>query len=300
MITVAQDITTENKNSYRSAQILGFKQQLPKPFLKWVGGKSQLLPEIHARLPNAINVYIEPFIGGGAMMWSLPHSNINHIVISDYNRDLINTYRMVKENPKDLIESLQDYENDEDFYYRVRGLDRLPNFDGRPPIERAARFIYLNKTGYNGLYRVNSKGQHNVPFGRYKNPNIVDAVNIHACSATLQDITILSGDFEVVRPYVKPGAFIYLDPPYVPVSDTSSFTSYTAEKFADDMQVRLRDFCDFIDSAGAKFMLSNSDSGLIHDLYKNYRIDVVMANRAINCKANGRGKVKEVLVMNYN
>ena len=159
--------------------------------------------------------------------------------------------------------------------------------------------MFLNRTGYNGLYRVNRSGQNNVPFGRYKNPKIVDEENIMSCSELLQKTIITKGDFENIKGHIKKEDFIYFDPPYVPISDTSSFTSYTANGFDDDMQRRLKALCDYINKIGAYFMLSNSCAAMIQDLYKEYTIKTVTANRALNCKANGRGKVNEVLVINY-
>lgn len=273
--------------------------QVPKPFVKWVGGKRQLLPEIEKRLPRKINTYFEPFIGGGAVMWSLDKSRLNSIVINDYNSELANLYEVVKKDVFALVEDLKMHENTSEYYYEMRKLDRSDAFQKLSPVQRASRFIYLNKTGYNGLYRVNSKGQNNVPFGRYKNPNIVDSSNLVACSAFLNDVKILNGDFESIKDMIGKDDFVYLDPPYVPLTATSNFTGYTKNGFDADMQVRLRDFCNYIDEKGANFMLSNSSAPMIYDLYKSYNIHEVMANRAVNCKASGRGKIKELLITNY-
>jgi DNA adenine methylase len=281
------------------AEILDFKENLPKPFIKWVGGKRQLLTEIQKRMPDDVNSYFEPFIGGGALMWSLDKSKFKRIIINDYNSELANLYKVVKENPEQLLKNLRKHQNTESYYYQIREMDRSPSYSRRKPITKASRFIYLNKTGFNGLYRVNSNGQNNVPFGRYENPCIVETDNIRACSNFLQNVEILNGDFEIIRPMLDKNSFVYLDPPYAPLSATSSFTGYTDKGFDDDMQLRLKEFCDYINSVRAKFMLSNSSAPLIYDLYSKYKIDEVLANRAVNCKASGRGKVTELIIRNY-
>lgn len=271
----------------------------PKPFIKWVGGKRQLLPDLIKRLPEKIEDYFEPFIGGGALMWSLDRKLIKKITINDYNSDLVNLYNVVKNSPDLLLENLSKHENNEQYYYNIREMDRQENYEQWDDIAKASRFIYLNKTGYNGLYRVNSKGQNNVPFGRYQNPNIVDAENIQACSQFLKDVVILNGDFENIKHLLTPSAFVYFDPPYVPLSATSSFTGYTDKGFDGEMQLRLKLFCDYIDDIGAKFMLSNSSAALIYDFYSKYHIEEIMASRMVNCKAGGRGKIKELIIRNY-
>ena len=267
-----------------------------RPVVKWVGGKRQLMKEIKNNMPANYNNYFEPFIGGGALFFELKNEGC---YINDYNDELINLYQVIKDNPVGLIEDLKHHTNTEDHYYHIREMDRSPNYSQTSTIKRASRLIFLNRTGYNGLYRVNRSGQNNVPFGRYKNPKIVDEENIMSCSELLQKTTITNGDFENIKGHIKKEDFIYFDPPYVPVSDTSSFTSYTANGFDDDMQRRLKALCDYINEIGAYFMLSNSCAAMIQDLYKEYTIKMVTANRALNCKANGRGKVNEVLVMNY-
>ena len=267
-----------------------------RPVVKWVGGKRQLMKEIKNNMPANYNNYFEPFIGGGALFFELKNEGC---YINDYNDELINLYQVIKDNPVGLIEDLKHHTNTEDYYYHIREMDRSPNYSQISTITRASRLMFLNRTGYNGLYRVNRSGQNNVPFGRYKNPKIVDEENIMSCSELLQKTTITKGDFENIKGHIKKEDFIYFDPPYVPISDTSSFTSYTANGFDDDMQRRLKILCDYIDDIGAYFMLSNSCAAMIQDLYKKYTIKMVTANRALNCKANGRGKVNEVLVMNY-
>lgn len=299
MVMLARKALVDNSSPKVNAEVLTFNTKPPKPFIKWVGGKRQLLPELQKRLPENIDTYFEPFIGGGALMWSLDKSKIQKIVINDYNHELTNLYRAVKESPKQLLENLSKYKNTEAYYYKTREMDRLPSYSRKNAIAKASRFIYLNKTGFNGLYRVNANGQNNVPYGRYKNPCIADTDNIKACSSFLQNIEILNGDFELIRPMLDENSFVYLDPPYAPLSATSSFTGYTDQGFDDSMQLRLKSFCDYINEIGAKFMLSNSSAPLIYDLYDNYKVDEVLANRAVNCKANGRGKITELIIKNY-
>jgi len=277
-----------------------YAENSAKPFIKWVGGKRQLLPALHARLPKKIGHYFEPFIGGGALLFSLNKETIQSITINDYNAELINLYQVVKNSPRDLIKAISQHKNDKTYYYRLREMDRSASYRRSDPVIKASRFIFLNKTGYNGLYRVNLKGQYNVPFGRYKNPSIIDEQNILTCSQFLQDVSILNGDFEIIKPLLSKNSFVYLDPPYAPISATSSFNSYTDKSFNDDMQFTLKNFCDYIDSLGAKFMLSNSCSPLIYHLYGVYHVNEVLANRAVNCKASGRGRITELIIRNYN
>ncbi|SFP13055.1 DNA adenine methylase [Hydrogenimonas thermophila] len=268
-----------------------------KPIVKWVGGKRQLLDDLMRFMPTNYNRYFEPFIGGGALFFALKPKNG---VINDYNTELTNLYCVVRDRVNELIEDLKKHQNTEEYYYKIRELDRdKESYEQLSDVEKASRFIYLNKTGFNGLYRVNKKGQCNVPFGRYKNPKWLDEDNLRACSQVLKDTEILNGDFEIIKPLIKKEDFIYLDPPYVPLNTTSSFTAYTDKGFDDDMQFRLKEFCDYINSIGAYFMLSNSYTDFILNLYKDYNIKIVMANRAINCKGDGRDKIKEVVVVNY-
>ena len=269
---------------------------MAKPIVKWVGGKRQLLGALKANLPKKYNRYFEPFIGGGALFFELGPKNA---VINDYNEELINLYRVIQQKPHQLIADLKKHINDKEYYYQIRALDRDESYDRLSDVERASRFVYLNKTAYNGLWRVNKKGQHNVPFGRYKNPTICDEETILQAHEILKHTTILCGDFEQVKPMIEPGDFVYFDPPYVPLSATANFTSYTDQGFDEAMQVRLRDFCNYIDSIGAYFLLSNSYTPFVLDLYKEYTVLTVQANRALNCKAEGRGKINEVLVKNY-
>lgn len=270
-----------------------------KPIIKWVGGKRQLIKELKKRMPKKYNRYFEPFIGGGALFFELKPDNA---FINDYNGELTNLYTTVRDNPIGIINDVCKHKNESEYYYQIRALDRDKKvFSKLTDVQRASRFLYLNKTGFNGLYRVNSKGECNVPFGRYKNPNYCDEENLLACSKLLKNTEISNGDFDIIKSKVKKGDFIYLDPPYVPLNATSSFTGYTDQGFDEDMQFRLRELCDYIHDKGAYFMLSNSSAEFVYELYKveDYYIHEVKANRSINSKASGRGKVKELIVTNY-
>lgn len=268
-----------------------------KPVIKWVGGKRQLLSELKKYMPKEFNTYFEPFIGGGALFFDL---KIKKSFINDYNSELTNLYEIIKNKPNELIKDLEKHENNSEYFYKIRELDRIPEkYKKLSKVKKASRFIYLNKTGFNGLYRVNRNGQFNVPFGKYKNPNYIDSENILACSKLLQETTILNGDFEIIKKYIKKGDFVYFDPPYVPLNETSNFTNYTEKGFDEDMQFRLKELCDYIDSIGAYFMLSNSYTKYIENLYEEYNLITVQANRALNCKASGRGKINEYIVVNY-
>lgn len=278
-----------------------FDTDQAKPFLKWVGGKRQLLPEINKLLPKKYNNYYEPFIGGGALLFSQKIDSNKKYFINDYNEELVNVYKTIQSDVENLINNLKIHENSPEYFYAIRALDRDENYKKLSNIERASRFIYLNKTAYNGLYRVNSKNQHNAPFGKYKNPNICDQVNLRSCAIKLSHVTVDTGDYKsqtITR--INKNDFIYFDPPYAPLSKTSDFTSYTENGFGNLEQHELKEYCDYLTTKGVKFLLSNSNSDLIRDLYKDYEISIVLANRAVNCKAKGRGKVEEVLIRNYN
>lgn len=267
-----------------------------KPFLKWVGGKSQLLPELIKRLPQSFKNYFEPFIGGGALFFAIQPANAT---LSDINPELINAYTQIRDNPEGVIKSLKKHVYDEKYFYFIRNLDRKDNFQKLSEIERASRLIYLNKTCYNGLYRVNSKGEFNTPFGRYSNPTIVDAENLKACSEALQGTAIKLGTFDEIEDKVFKDDFVYFDPPYVPLSTSSSFTSYAQKGFDLDMQRRLFELCKRLSKKRVKFMLSNSKTPFIQKLYKEFKIESVEASRFINSKADKRGGVSEVIVRNY-
>lgn len=274
------------------------KNKLIAPFLKWVGGKRQLTPTIKELIPKNYINYYEPFIGGGAVLFDLQPKNA---VINDFNEELINVYQTIKENPEELISDLKNHKNESDYFYNLRALDREDNFENLSNIKKASRVIYLNKTCYNGLYRVNNSGEFNSPFGKYKNPNIVNETTIRAVSKYLNTnkITILNRDFEEALKGIKKGSFVYFDPPYHPVSASSNFTGYVQGGFDMYEQVRLRDLCNKLNKKGINFLLSNSATQFIEDLYKDYKISYVKANRSINSNAKKRGEIDEVLIRNY-
>lgn len=266
------------------------------PIVKWVGGKRQLMFELLKNMPKSYNRYLEPFIGGGALFFELQPENA---YISDMNEELINLYSVVRDNVYELIDDLSKHEVSKEYFLEIRNIDRTEKYAELSDVEKASRFIYLNRTCFNGMYRVNSQGQFNVPFGHYKNPRIVDKNNLINCSNLLQRTEIKHADFSEILTMVQKGDFVYFDPPYVPLNETSSFTSYTKDGFNIDMQFKLSDVCDELDSMGVKFLLSNSDTKLVNELYENYNIKKVFASRQINANADGRGKITEVLVRNY-
>lgn len=294
------------------------KQTQARPFIKWVGGKTQLLDEIRKSLPRDFSsrqhvVYVEPFVGGGAVMfWLLQeYPNIERAVINDVNAELICTYRVIKENVDALIAQLYSIQaeyiplNSEDRKACFMAKRALFNSRTTTPVETAALFIFLNRTCFNGLYRVNSKGEFNVPHGRYANPRICDADNLHACSAVLQKVEIRCGDFAETGRYAGPDTLFYFDPPYKPITDTSSFTSYAKGGFDDQEQIRLRDFCDSISAAKSSFIASNSDPSdvnpeetFLNTLYNRFSIRRVSAVRMINSDASGRGAISELMISN--
>ena len=266
------------------------------PIVKWVGGKRQLMFELIKNMPKSYNRYFEPFIGGGALFFELQPEQA---YISDLNEELINLYSVVRDNVDELIKDLSKHEVSKEYFLEIRNIDRTEQYTELSDVERASRFIYLNRTCFNGMYRVNSQGQFNVPFGHYKNPRIIDENNLLNCSELLKKTEIKCADFSEILTKVKKGDLVYFDPPYVPLNDTSSFTSYTKDGFDINMQFKLRDVCDELDNKGVRFMLSNSDTKLVNELYVNYEIKKVFASRQINANADGRGKITEVLVRNY-
>lgn len=273
--------------------------KLVAPVLKWVGGKRQLLGTLTPLLPQRITTYCEPFVGGGALLFNLQP---NTAYVNDINGDLIRVYNVIKSDVESLIAALQEYKNEADFFYAVRSWDRdKEKYSSLSDVQKAARILYLNKTCYNGLFRVNNAGEFNSPFGNYRNPNIVNAPTLRAVNSYLNTATVhlSSTDYAEVLKTLPKGTFVYLDPPYDPVSDTSSFTSYSKGGFTRNDQIRLRECCDDLNARGLKFMLSNSATDFIKEQYSAYHITVVQAKRAVNSDSTKRGEVDEVVVRNY-
>ncbi|MEX1112167.1 MAG: DNA adenine methylase [Candidatus Andersenbacteria bacterium] len=298
----AQKLFHATDRKIRFKEIARILNEKPKPFVKWVGGKRQLLKQF--RLLNlyppenfnpTTNTYFEPFVGGGAVFFDLLPDKAQ---LSDLNQELVTTYNVIKKNVDELVKSLKKHKYEKEYYLIIRAQDPKNLSD----IEVAARFIYLNRTGFNGMYRVNSKGQFNVPFGRYNNPIICDEENLRRVSKALRGVSIKHQDYNEVLKKAKRGDFVYFDPPYFPVSKTSSFTSYTAKAFLENEQTELRDTFTELHERGCFVMLSNSDTPFINEIYsgiKGVKITKVKAGRAINSKASKRGKITEVLVTNY-
>lgn len=275
------------------------KNKLVAPVLKWVGGKRKLLATFKPLLPHKIDSYCEPFLGGGAVFLDLQPKKA---YVNDLNNDLMRVYIVIRDNVDELIRSLETFTNNSETFYAVRDWDRdKQKFDALSDVQKAARTIFLNKTCYNGLYRVNNSGEFNAPFGNYKNSNIVNAVGLKAVSNYFNtaQIAFSSTDYTQVLKTVNQETFVYLDPPYDPVSNTSSFTGYTKCGFTRDDQIKLRECCDALDKKGVKFMLSNSATDFIKEQYCAYNITIVKAKRAINSVASKRGDVDEVVVRNY-
>ena len=269
---------------------------MPRPFLKWVGGKGQLIAELIKRVPSTFDRYYEPFVGGGALFFALQPK---YAYLSDINNELVNVYSVIKNDVEVLIESLARHVYQESYFYQLRAADRDPTYMGWTPVEKASRLIYLNKTCYNGLYRVNSNGYFNTPFGSYRNPTICDAENLWTCSQALQETEIRCDSYLTVERNVTRGDFVYFDPPYAPLTTTSSFTGYSKNGFRIEEQEALRDLCVRLDKKGVKWMLSNSWVPLILNLYKDYNCETVQATRAINSKGEKRGKIEEAIIRNY-
>ena len=291
-----------------------------KPFLKWAGGKGQLIKEIEKYYPfsNTITKYAEPFVGGGAVLFDvLKRFNIKEVYISDTNAELINTYKAVRDNIDELIELLSVYEKEnlpmdtesrKQYYMDKRERFNTIKVNGneKENLEKAALMIFLNRTCFNGLYRVNKKGLFNVPMGSYKNPLICDEDNLRAVSQNLQKVNIVCDDYRKSRDFIDENTFVYLDPPYRPLTSTSSFTAYTENLFNDEMQIELAEFVNEIHDKGAKIVVSNSDpknsdtdDNFFDDIYSNHKIRRVEATRMINCNSESRGKIKELLISNY-
>ena len=293
--------------------------RIAKPFLKWAGGKTQLIEEIKNNLPEIVFrepfTYIEPFVGSGAVLfWLLNHfPNMKKAVINDINKELIDTYDTIANSPQQLISVLEDLQNkyyileDEEakknFYYEKRNLF---NIKSEEKLIQSALFIFLNRTCFNGLYRVNRKNEFNVPIGSYKRPLICDKENILAVSKALQKVEIMCGDFEQTINYTENNTLFYFDPPYKPLSETSSFNAYAKDNFDDKEQIRLRDFCNKLNELNHYWILSNSDvrgkdknNHFFDDLYANYEIKRVLAKRSINANPEKRGVLNELLITNY-
>jgi len=269
------------------------KETSPRPFLKWAGGKSRLIQQYIPYFPKSYKNYYEPFLGGGAVFFYLQPSTA---FLTDINAELINTYCCVRDHVEELISLLKEHKirHDKDYYYSIR------NYSGGTDIEKAARIIYLNKTCFNGLYRVNSQGKFNVPLGRYENPNICSEFLLKEASKALSTSKIKQTDFADVLNYATSSDdFIYFDPPYYPVSETSYFTAYSSYRFAEDQQVQLKDVFEKLAGRGVKVMLSNSDCEFIRNLYSSFNIHTISASRAINSNAKKRGKITELLVTSY-
>jgi len=269
------------------------------PVLKWVGGKRQLLPSLLPLVPDTYTTYCEPFVGGGALLFSIQPK---HAIINDVNKELINVYETVRDDVEGVISALKECKNTPEFFYEIRSLDRdIEKYASLSNVERAMRIIYLNKTCFNGLYRVNRKGAFNVPFGSYKKPRIVDEDTLRAVSEYFQENEIIfyNKDYRDILKQLPSESFVYLDPPYDIVSKTSNFVGYTKGGFGRDEQIQLRDTCVSLTKRGVKFMLSNSATDFIKNLYSDFDIKIVKVNRAINSDGSKRGKVDEVVLRNY-
>lgn len=279
-----------------------FIKNKPKPFLKWVGGKKQLLNELNKNSPKNFNRYFEPFVGGGAFYFELQPKPA---YINDINEVLMSAYKNIKSHLPQVLKHLKElasaYENftEEDKKFMFYDIRKKFNQIDNKEISKTAYLIFLNKTSYNGMYRENSKGEYNIPYGKYKNPLIYDKENLTIVSKTLKDTTISSFPFEIAVDEATKGDFIYFDPPYYPINKTSNFTSYSENGFNEFDQLKLKQVVDEKTAKGVKIMLSNSYTPFIRTLYKDYKQITVYANRSINCKASGRGKIKELIILNY-
>ena len=274
---------------------------MAKPFLKWAGGKTALLPELLKAAPEQIETYYEPFVGGGALFFALQaECRFKHAVLSDSNQELINAYTQVRDNVENVIDVLATHQrkyrrarDPEDYYYRIRGKRLTCDLGG------AANLIFLNKTCYNGLFRVNSNGRFNVPHGTYDNPTICDETTLRQSSLALADVELVTADFSFTRARAGPGDFVYADPPYLPISSSSNFTSYTSGGFGYGGQCRLARIAHVLRHQGAEVVVSNSSHHLLRQLYEGlgFRIEEVEVHRAINSDPDGRGRIKEFLVL---
>lgn len=291
--------------SYVRPQTFSDPERTYAPFLKWAGGKRRLIPQFEVHFPSRANHYYEPFAGSAAVFFHLRGQGFaDAYTLSDSNPELINVYKTVRDDYESLLDKLEDHHEKhhqlgKKHYYRIRKLDRNGHWHTMSEIERAARMLYLNRTCFNGLWRVNSKGQFNVPMGRYRKPNIVNKDRIENAHYALRGVTLRHGHFANVLDEAGEGDFVYFDPPYVPLSPTSSFTSYAKDGFGLAEQEELAALYRNLDRRGCKVMLSNSDMPVVRDLYEGFEIITVRARRAINVNGDGRGPVDEVVVLNY-
>ena len=297
--------------------LLEYKQVIPKKieeelsynednstvtFVKWAGGKSQLISQLKPLLPKKINRYFEPFVGGGAMFFYLTQNyNISYAMLSDINLELINVYRVIRDDVKNLIMLLRKHAKKHHvtpkaYYYNIRSQE----MKDASHIERAARFVYLNKTCYNGLYRVNAKNKFNVPIGSSENPSILQEDKLIRCSKLLENASLKLMSFDKISNYAENGDFVYLDPPYYPAIKGKNFTSYQKNKFMEEEHKNLFEVFKKLDAKGALCMLSNSNTKFIKDLYKEYNQTIVKSRRMINCNGNGRGETEGLVITNYN
>ena len=314
-------IDAQKPEDARSRRYIDNEEKVVKPFLKWAGGKGQLLKEIEFYYPfdsGSITKYAEPFVGGGAVLFDiLSKYDLKEVYISDINAELINSYRIIRDDIDALIKMLYTMQSEfipldtvsRKSYYnekRERFNDLKVNGNDDINIEKAALMIFLNKTCFNGLFRVNKKGLFNVPMGAYKNPMICDEKNLRAVSEKLQNVTIVCGDYRESADFIDENAFVYFDPPYRPITDTASFTAYTENLFNDEEQIELARFVDDMHKKGAKIVISNSDpknsnteDDFFDDIYSAHKIKRVEATRMINCNSEARGKIKELLISNF-
>lgn len=279
-----------------------------KPFLKWAWGKRQIINELEKHLPKEFNNYFEPFLWWWSFYFYLKGKNLIKwdSYLNDYNNELLITYKIIKDNPSELLNCLEEFKskNTKEFFYEIRAWDRLPEFNDKSQIERAARFIYLNKTCFNGIWRVNSKWQNNVPYWKNANPAIYSKENILSCSSILSKKTFLqSWDFKEILKKAKKGDFVFLDPPYDPISETANFTSYNGFKFCREMQKELYDTFKILDKKGCYVMMTNTATNFIQDLYNDYILkykkNTISVKRYINCQWDKRNSVEEIIIKNY-
>lgn len=292
-----------------------------RPFVKWAGGKGSLIPQITKYYPfelknGRIEKYVEPFVGGGAVLIDiLQKYEVQEAYAFDINKDLINCYNVIKFNVEDLIQKLEkkekeflslDNEKRKNYFYDVREEYNSYVLDAEPNVKRASEFIFLNRTCFNGLYRVNRNGKFNVPFGKYKNPTICDSSNLRNLSKLIKDVLFEYGDYKKSEGIIDRNTFVYFDPPYRPLSDTSGFTSYAKEDFNDEKQKELAEYFNLLSTRNAKLMLSNSNpknvdsnDNFFEDIYRGFNINEVSAKRMINSNSEGRGEISELLITNY-